>query len=164
MKVRDIMTQGAVCCGPGTNVGEAVELMWKRNCGILPVVGADGKLQGVVTDRDICIAMGTRNRLPGQLTIAEIATKRVSTCGPNDEIHEALLTMSERQVRRLPVVDERGTPVGILSMDDIFTHSDLDRWEGYSELSSEEVIRSLKRLRGQHCPLLHTKSIAAHAA
>lgn len=60
MKVRDIMTQGAVCCGPGT-----VELMWNRNCGMLPVVGADGKLQGVVTDRDICIAMGTRNRLPG---------------------------------------------------------------------------------------------------
>lgn len=158
MKVRDIMTQGAVCCGPGTNVGEAVELMWKRNCGILPVVGADGKLQGVVTDRDICIAMGTRNRLPGQLTIAEIATKRVSTCGPDDEIHEALLTMAEREVRRLPVVDERGTPVGILSIDDILTHSDLNRWEGCCELSSEKVIRSLKRLQGQQFSLPHVEA------
>jgi len=61
MKVKDIMTQSAICCGPDTNVGAAVELMWVHNCGMLPVVGTDRRLFGIVTDRDICIAMGTRN-------------------------------------------------------------------------------------------------------
>ena len=68
MKVKEVMTQSAVCCRPETNVGAAVELMWVRNCGMLPVVGNDRKLVGIVTDRDICIAMGTRNRLPAELT------------------------------------------------------------------------------------------------
>ena len=87
MKVLDIMTQSAICCDAKTNVGAAVELMWVHNFGMLPVIGADKKLIGVVTDRDICIAMGTRSRLPGELTIGEIATKNVFTCKPNDEIH-----------------------------------------------------------------------------
>jgi CBS domain-containing protein len=62
MKVKDIMTQSVVCCSPDTNIGAAVELMWVHNCGMLPVVRADGKLCGIITDRDICIAVGTRNK------------------------------------------------------------------------------------------------------
>jgi CBS domain-containing protein len=164
MKVRDVMTQGAVCCSPSTNIGAAVEIMWNHKCGMLPVVGTDGKLQAVVTDRDICIAMGTRNRLPGQLTIGDVAITKVITCGPDDDIHEALLTIAEKRVRRLPVVDRQGIPVGILSLDDILTHADLDKWEGCCELSSEDVIQAFKRLRGWHFPSQHPKSLEAHAA
>ena len=150
MKVKDVMTQAAVSCGPDTNVGAAVELLWVHNCGLLPVVDSAKKLIGVVTDRDICIATGTRNRLPGDLTVGEIATTRVFTCKPEDEIHEALDTMATKRVRRLPVVDNDGVPQGILSMDDIITHGDLGKWEGCCELSSEEIIRSLKK----HCPMV----------
>ncbi len=164
MIARDVMNPGAVCCRPDTNVAAAVELMWKRNCGILPVVGANGKLQGVVTDRDICIAMGTRNRLPGEITIGEIATNNVFTCGPDDEIHQALLTIAEQKVRRLPVVDERGVPVGILSLDDVLAHADQNKWEGCCELPSEDVIRAFKRLRGWQLPLPNIKTVPAHAA
>jgi CBS domain-containing protein len=161
MKVKDIMTQSAFCCSADTNVGAAVELMWIHNCGMLPVIAIDGKLIGVVTDRDICIAMGTRNRLPGELTVGEIATRTVFTCKPDDEIHEALNTMANKQVRRLPVVNGEGEPQGVLSMDDIITHGDLNKWEGSCELSSEEIIRSLKKLYGQKFPMGHTKSAAA---
>jgi CBS domain-containing protein len=56
--------------------------------------------------------------LPSKLTVKEVATKNAITCKPDDEIHEALLTMAEKQVRRLPVVDQAGVPQGILSMDD----------------------------------------------
>ena len=149
MKVRDVMTGPAVCCNPGTNVGAAVELLWCHNCGMLPVVGPDNRLMGVVTDRDICIAMGTCNRLPGEVTIGEIATTNVFACKPDDEIHEALSTMAEEQVRRLPVVNDEGVPQGVLSMDDIITHGDLNKWEGCCELSAEEIIRTLKRLYGK---------------
>ena len=160
MKVKEVMTQSAVCCRSDTNVGTAVELLWTRDCGMLPVVGTDGKLTGVVTDRDICIAVGTRNRLPGDLTVAELATKAVATCHPDDEIHEALQTMSGNHVRRLPVVDKRGVPVGILSMDDIITHGDLNKWQGCCELSAEEIIRALKKLY-THRPARTKTSVAA---
>jgi CBS domain-containing protein len=161
MKVKEVMTQSAFCCSPDTNVGAAVELMWVRNCGMLPVVGMDRKLLGVVTDRDICIAMGTRNRLARDLTVGEIATRDVLTCRPDDEIHEALDTMANRHVRRLPVVNDEGVPLGILSMDDIIAHGDLNKWEGCCELSSEEIIRSLKKLYGQKFPLVRTQAVAA---
>jgi predicted transcriptional regulator len=59
MKVKDIMMRTAARCHPDTNLGAAVEMMWTRNCGILPVVDAEDKLVGVITDRDICIALGT---------------------------------------------------------------------------------------------------------
>ena len=161
MKVRDIMTQTPVSCGPETNVGAAVEMLWIHDCGMLPVVGSDQKLIGIVTDRDICIAMGTRNRLPGDLTVGEVATRNVFTCKPDDEIHEALDTMASKQVRRLPVVNNEGVPQGILSVDDIIAHGDLNKWEGCCELSSEEIIRALKKLYGQKFPVVHARAVTA---
>lgn len=163
MKVKDIMTPSAVCCSPDTNAGAAVELLWVRNCGMLPVVGPDHKLVGVVTDRDLCVAMGTRNCLPGDLTVAEAMTKRVLTCKPEDEIHEAIGTMAEKQVRRLPVVNDHGVPQGILSMDDVITHGDLNKWEGCCELSAEEIVRSLKKLYRRQSPQSAVKTVTAAA-
>jgi CBS domain-containing protein len=160
MKVKDVMTQDAACCSAAANVGHAVELMWLRNCGMLPVVGADRKLIGVVTDRDICVAMGTRNRLPGELNVGEIATQKVFTCKPSDELLEALHTMADNHVRRLPVVDDEGVPQGVLSMDDVIVHGDLNKRKGSSDLPSDEIIRSLKTLFGQKLPLVQTKSAA----
>jgi CBS domain-containing protein len=162
MKVRDVMKPAAVCCRPETNLAAAVELLWVNNCGMLPVVDNDGKLAAVITDRDISIAVGTRNRLPSELTVNEVATKRVITCKPDDEIHEALNTMAEKQVRRLPVVNQAGVPQGILSMDDIITHGDMGKWQGCCELSSEEIIRALKRLYGQQ-PSARGRAHAAQA-
>ena len=161
MKVRDVMTQAAVCCGADTNAAAAVELLWVRNCGMLPVVGADNKLLGVVTDRDLCIAVGTRNRLAGDLFIGEVATRNVFTCKPDDEIHEALGTMASKQVRRLPVVNAEGVLQGLLSMDDIISHGDLNKWEGCCELSAAEIIGSLKKLYRQKLPVVQKKAAAA---
>lgn len=161
MKIKDIMTRSAVCCGPETNVGVAVQLMWNRNIGILPVVAVDQKLIGVVTDRDICIAMGTRNRAAGDLTLGEIAIAPVFTCNADDDIHEALNIMAKQQVRRLVVVDKERLPQGILSMDDVIVHADIDELQGFCELTSEEVIRTLKRVYGQKFPLVQRKAVAA---
>jgi CBS domain-containing protein len=159
MKVKEIMTQSAVCCGPETNAGRAVELLWERNVGMLPVVDRSGKLIGVVTDRDLCIAMGTRNRLPGDLTVGEIAIRKVFTCKPEDDVHEALSLMSAKQVRRLPVVNKEGIPQGILSMDDLVLHSEIGKLRGACELSSEEVTQSLKKVYGLRYQLVRTKAV-----
>jgi len=154
MKVKEIMTQSAVCCGSETNVGRAVELMWNRNVGMLPVVDNDGKLIGVLTDRDICIAMGTRNRLPGELTVGEIAIREVFTCKPNEDIHEALCEMGNHQVRRLPVVNDHGVPQGVLSLDDLIAHSELGKLRGARDLSSEEVAATMKKVYALKQPLV----------
>jgi CBS domain-containing protein len=158
MKVKEIMTQSAVCCSANMNIGEAVELMWVHNCGVLPVVGADRKLSGIITDRDICIAVGTRNKLAGELTVGEVATKDVFTCKPDEDVHEALGMMADQQVRRLPVVDNAGVPQGILSADDIVAHAGLNKWTGAAPLPSEGIIGSLKKLYSQKFPIVQAKS------
>lgn len=157
MKVKDVMTQSAVCCGLETNVGRAVELMWNRNVGMLPVVDGDGKLIGVVTDRDICIAMGTRNRLSGELNVGEVAIGKVFTCKPNDDVHEALHEMGNHQVRRLPVVNDQGVLQGVLSMDDLILHSEVGKLRGACELSSEEVASTLKKVYGLQQSIVASK-------
>jgi CBS domain-containing protein len=161
MKVKEIMTETAVCCTPGTNLGQAVELMWVHNCGMLPVIGPDRKLSGIITDRDICIAVGTRNRLAGELTVGEVAARNVLTCSAEDDVQDALRAMASRQVRRLPVVDKRGTPIGILSVDDIVMHGGVNKWTAASSVPSEEIIGSLKQLYGQKYPIVQTKAAVA---
>ena len=119
-----------------------------------PVVDNDGKLIGVVTDRDICIAMGTRNRLPGDLTVGEIAIRKVFTCKPNDDIHEALYEMGSHQVRRLSVVNDQGVLQGLLSMDDLVLHSAVGKLRGACDLSSEEVASTMKKVYGLRQPVV----------
>ena len=158
MRVKEIMTVSAVSCEWEMNVAEAVQLMWERNVGILPVVDAAGKLTGVVTDRDICIALGTRNRRASEIKVSEVAISKVFTCKPEDDVHEALSLLSEKQVRRLPVVNEKGTPVGILSMDDLVLHSEVGKLRGACDLSSEEVTQALKRVYGIRYPVVRAKA------
>ena len=146
MKVSDVMTKAPACCNPDTNLGAAAEIMWNRNCGILPIVGSQEKVVGVVTDRDMCIAMATRNRLPGEISVQEVASGITYSCKLDDDVRAALETMGEKKVRRLPVVNATGKLEGILSMDDIVLHADAQARGNVPELSSGDVVNTLKRL------------------
>src|SRR6186997_1295126 len=115
MKVKDIMTTDVRTCSPDTNVGAAAALMLDADCGVLPVVDTEGKLVGVVTDRDMYIALATRNKRASQVTVGEVARKTVVTCGPEDDVHTALATMKEHRVRRLPVEGFGSTVMGVVS-------------------------------------------------
>jgi CBS domain-containing protein len=118
MKVKDLMTTAVATCAPETTVAEAAHLMWEADCGILPVV-KDGALAGVVTDRDMFIALATRNARASHVAIDAVAATQVATCGPEDDVRSALTTMRQRRVRRLPVVGFGGTLLGVLSLNDI---------------------------------------------
>ncbi len=115
MKVKDIMTTDVKTCTPDTTVAEATHLMWDGDCGFLPVVD-DGELVGVVTDRDLYIALGTKNERASVLKVGAVATTKLATCVAEDDVNAALATMKQARVRRLPVVGygESGTghPVG----------------------------------------------------
>jgi CBS domain-containing protein len=152
MKVQDVMMRTPASCSPETNLGAAVEILWNRNCGMLPVVDARQKVIGVVTDRDLCVALGTRNKLPGRMTIGEVAREEVYTCRAQDDIRAALQTMAEHKVRRLPVVTQSGILEGILSMDNVILHANTGSWGGTSDLSHEDVIKTLQRIYGPSLP------------
>jgi CBS domain-containing protein len=119
MNVKEAMTTAPARCTPGVNLGAAVEILWKGNCGLLPVVDEDERVISVITERDICIALGTRNRLAGEITVGEVAGHRAICCGPEDDVRSALAKMVQAKIRRLPVVNAEGKLEGIIAMDDV---------------------------------------------
>ncbi len=143
MKVQDIMTPDVKFCGPDTNLAEATEILWRNNCGTLPVLDTGRKLIGLVTDRDMCIALGTKNCRASDLAVREVAMKPVFTCGPNDDVHGALKTMRQHQVRRVPVVGEDGKLAGILCLDEVVHHAEKATTAG---ISYEDVVNTMKAI------------------
>ena len=119
MRVCELMRNPVVFCHPETNLAEATALMWDHDCGALPVVNDSGKVTGVVTDRDICVALGARNRPASEITVRDVSSRVPRTCVPDDDIHAALRTMCDARVRRLPVVDRAEILEGILCLHDI---------------------------------------------
>jgi CBS domain-containing protein len=143
MKVQEIMTKDVACCEPRTNAAAAAEIMWNRNCGALLVVENGGNLVGIVTDRDLFIALGTGNRAPTSLTVEEVMSRDLAACLPGDDIRTAMGTMAQWQVRRLPVVDQSGALQGILSMDDAVMRAEANG------LSNQDVVGTLKAIWGR---------------
>jgi len=124
MKVQDVMVKDVKFCSLDTNLAAATEMLWTDGCGTLPVVNARGAVVGIITDRDICIALGTRNVLAAETTVGAIALPKLFSVKPEDDIHAALNTMAAQKIRRLPVIDNRGTLKGILSIDDIVLYAE----------------------------------------
>jgi len=119
MKISEVMTKQATFCNPDSSLSTAAESMWKRKCGFLPVIGEGGNVIGVITDRDISIALGTRNRRPSEVLVKDVMSGRLFACTADDSVACALTTMRIEGLRRLPVVDREGSLVGVLSIDDL---------------------------------------------
>lgn len=162
MKVKDVMMGTPASCGKETNLGVAVEILWNRNCGILPVTDDLSRVVGVITDRDICIALGTRNCTAGDIVVGDVISGKLFACRPDDDIRAALVTMGNERVRRLPVVDEAGKLLGILSMDDVVLHAQAGGRGLAPELSYDNVALTLKKLYQPLVPeLIVQKATAA---
>ncbi|HVZ16184.1 MAG TPA: CBS domain-containing protein [Terriglobales bacterium] len=117
MKVRDAMTERVITARPDTTLEEIASMMKSQDTGAIPVVD-EGELMGIVTDRDIvvrCIADGGD---PSDTTAEEIVSEELETIDPESDLDEAIELMSQKQIRRLPVVDN-GELVGMLSIGDV---------------------------------------------
>lgn len=156
MKIQDLMTINPISCGPDTNLAAATELMWNGDCGLLAVVNENGEPIGVVTDRDICIALGTRDQRPSALTVQQVMTTPPITCAAPEDIAAALKSMQGKKIRRLPVVDSEGVLVGIIALHDLFQHA------GVVGLSDGSVLATAKKV-GEH-PVEAAMSKAAAAS
>jgi CBS domain-containing protein len=145
MKIRDVMTPQPRTCTPGTNLAEAAALMLDADCGVLPVVDDAGRLTGVVTDRDMYIALATRARLASELAVGDVMRRQLFTCGPDDDVQAALATMREHHVRRLPVEGFGGTVAGVVSMNDIVLAA--GRGRGVTNTEIVETFQAICRHR-----------------
>jgi CBS domain-containing protein len=119
MKASRIMTEAVRRCGPDTNIASVVQTMWEHDCGVVPVVNERGEAVGMVTDRDVCIALGTRDIPASALTARQVMSQPVVGCAPEDDCFTVLQMMERQRVRRLPVLSIGGVLLGIVSLDDI---------------------------------------------
>ncbi len=123
-KARDIMTPDCSCIGENDTVLDAAKRLAELDVGAMPICGEDDRLKGMLTDRDIVVKVLAQGKDPASTRAGELATQgEVVTIGADDSIDEALRTMTEHKVRRLPVIDGREC-VGIISQADIATHVD----------------------------------------
>ncbi len=120
-KCQDVMTEKPVCCAPDETVQRAAQLMRQQNVGPIPVCDQSKRCVGIITDRDIAVKVVAEGRDPVRTPVSEIMTREVFSCRPADDVQAAIETMERQQVRRIPVVDDNGRVLGIISQADIAT-------------------------------------------
>src|SRR5512132_931847 len=119
MKVKEVMTPNAQAIWMTQSLADAAKEMWENDCGALPIIKDGRKVVGMITDRDICMATAIRDRNPSSISVEEVMNTTVFAAAPEDEIEQALQTMREHKIRRLPVLNLQGELQGIVSMNDI---------------------------------------------
>jgi CBS domain-containing protein len=117
--VHDAMRTRVYVCAPDDTLARAAQLMWEKDLGCLPVCGPDRKVVAMLTDRDISMGAFMQWKHLSEVLVESAMSRGVRTCSPDDELGRAEDIMRESQVRRLPVVDDNGVLVGLLSLGDV---------------------------------------------
>src|SRR5918997_2513493 len=127
-KARDIMSDDCTCVGENDSVLDAAKQLAKLDVGALPICGEDDRLKGMLTDRDIVVKVLAEGKDPAEVKAGELGQGdgNTITVGADDSIDDALKTMAEHQVRRLPVIDEQRL-VGIVAQADIARNIDEEK-------------------------------------
>ncbi len=140
MKVKKLMTKSVGVCGEEESLAKAVEIMWQKDCGAVPIVNGKSKVIGMVTDRDVAVSVFLQNKPASVIRSADIINRKVLTCSSNDKIEKVLKTMKKRQIKRLPVVDKKRKLKGLISVTDILLASEKDK------TLRKKVLRTLKAI------------------
>ncbi|MEW6734238.1 MAG: CBS domain-containing protein [Acidobacteriota bacterium] len=125
-KIEYVMTKDVTACRADNNLAEVGALMWDHNCGALPVLDNEGRVVGMITDRDICIAITTKNRPASDIKVDEVMSKQIHICSIEGGIEDAIEVMRNAKVRRIPVVDRNLHLKGIITLSDLLIRSDED--------------------------------------
>ena len=153
MIIREIMNREVTTCRPEATLEAAAILMWGNDCGTVAVVDDAGNAIGVITDRDICMAVAPQHRAAREIQVPEVMSRQLFTCQPESDIMSALKTMSYQKVRRLPVTNGSGQVEGIISIEDLIAHAERGR-RGIQvpELSYDDTMTTLKAVCRTHTP------------
>lgn len=141
MKIEQLMTRFPKTCGAQLSLGEAARLMLENSCGCLPVIAQDGsgRLVGMITDRDICMAAESQGKALQKILVEDAMEPVVWACNPEDSIDEAEEIMREVGVRRLPVVDGSERLLGVLSLTDLAREAVRQRGSKNAEITVAEI-------------------------
>lgn len=120
MKIEDVMTRRVVAARADTELAHIARLMWDNDCGAVPVVDAEDKVVGMVTDRDVCMGAHFSGKALREQRASGCMAGEVLTCRPGDDVVAVMGAMAKRKVRRVPVADETGRLVGLVSVGDLF--------------------------------------------
>jgi CBS-domain-containing membrane protein len=120
--------------------------MWRQDCGIVPVLDDARRVIGVITDRDICMAVATRHRRPEDLTAREVMSGKLFSVYPDDKVRTALETMRAERVRRLPVVDAERRLQGIVSINDVVLNAQPSGARMAAHPSANDVLATLQSI------------------
>lgn len=142
MKVRDVMTKRVIRISPEESIGVAARMLSRYNLGALPVCDGAGKIQGMVTDRDIVLRCVAAEHDPERTPVRQVMTGHVVTVGADMRLEEAAERMSREQVRRLPV-EENGKLCGMVSLGDLACTEkfSMEAAEAFSEICSNVARR-----------------------
>jgi CBS domain-containing protein len=155
MTVEHLMTRDVETCGPDDDLAHAAMIMWRRDCGFVPVVDpAQGRYLGVITDRDVCIAGATKHRPLHGIPVREVMNPGVYACAPKDNVLVALHRMAEGQVRRLPVVSKDGRVEGVLSLNDLILAAERLERKREDAVTYADVMSVLKAVSAHRLPVL----------
>ena len=158
MKVKDVMTPNAKAIWLTESLAAAAKMMWENDCGVLPIIKDGRKVIGMITDRDICMAVAMRDQHPSAVSVEEVMTGAVHAVNPDDDIDQALQTMQAHQVRRLPIVNAAGELEGILSMNDVVLNAEVNGCTAEDSVGADDVLNTYQAI------CRHPKPAAATAA
>jgi CBS domain-containing protein len=119
MRIKEVMSHPVITCPTDSTLDAPARLMWEFDCGIVPVVGDDGRLAGVVTDRDVCMAAYTQGQPLARIPVTKAMSKQVLACHEDEAIEAVEQLMRDNQIRRVPVIDSAARPVGLVSLNDL---------------------------------------------
>jgi len=149
MKVKDLMTVEPGYCGLDDTLAKAAEIMSARDCGVVPVVDAELRVVGIITDRDICMAAAARNKKLKEIKAADVIKGKIVTCRPDDGIADVLKKMKKGQLRRLAVTDGNKRLTGIISIRDIIFAP------GKSKAVKKKIFAALREIGRPGAIVLH---------
>ncbi|MDF3067660.1 MAG: hypothetical protein K0R38_3261 [Polyangiaceae bacterium] len=119
MKVEDIMTRDVRSCAPEESLSSAAQIMWEVDCGAVPVVDAQQRVIGMITDRDICMASHLQGTQLGDASVSTAMARDIKTCSPQDSPATVQALMQQHKIRRVPVVDADRRLIGIVTLADL---------------------------------------------
>ena len=119
MKIEEIMTRDVRSCTPNDSLATAAQIMWENDCGAVPVVDRDGKIVGIITDRDLAMAAQLQGVSLRESRVASAMARDVKTVSTPDTPATLQALMQQHKIRRVPVVNQQGKLSGIVSVADI---------------------------------------------
>jgi CBS domain-containing protein len=151
MTVKQLMTRPVKTCRTTAALGDAARIMLEGHCGCVPVVDSRGRLAGMLTDRDVCLAVAARHQNPWEIPVRDVMTSPdIVSCRVSDDVNAALVAMKEHRVRRIPVVDDNGHVQGLISIDDAIRNTGVAK----GRLPAEGVLDVLRHICSPEMPQL----------